>query len=129
MHNCLWKLFEPKMAHDAFIHVSECQKRRIWEGVQSPMETLRSSLNFTLSVVSSLERMASFSMSNCFSRGGCSRISSTSSVILLGRVTTTCVNIIRCEVIFLLAKMASSWWNLTLGLFVLKDGTRRVMEF
>ena len=105
-------------------------KRRSWEGVLSPIEMLlRSFFNFTLSVLSSLERMASFSTSNCFSIGACSRISSTSTVILLGRVSTMCVNIICYELILLLAKMASSWWNHTLGLFVLKDGTRRVMEF
>ena len=105
-------------------------KRRSWEGVLSPIETLlRSSLNFALFDLSSLERIASFSTSNCFSVGGCSRISSISSAISLGRASTTCVNIIRCEVILQLEKMVSSWWNHTLGLFVLKDGTRRLMEF
>ena len=40
-----------------------------------------------------------------------------------------CVYMIRCEVILRLVKMASSWWNHTLGLLVLKGGTRRFMEF
>ena len=80
--------------------------RRSWEGILSSFETLlRSPLDFALSDLSSLESMASFSSSNCSSIGGYSRISSAS---------TTYVNIIRCEVILLLEKMASSWWTILL---------------
>lgn len=90
---------------------------------------LRSSLNIALSDLSSLWRIASFIKPNCFSVDEFSRRSSISSSILFRRAFTTCVYIIRCEVILWLIKMFLSQLNHILGLFTLKGGTQSVMEF